>query len=368
MSRAFLGVISLAALLSIPSAAAVQYAVTIDTSSVAGTNGYVDLQLNPGNATSQPVTARITNLSIAGGALTGTAQITGDVTGAPPAPIIMNNSTPLNEDFQPVTFGSSVTFLVELSGPGIDAPNGTATAGTTFSVSLYDQGQNAILTDQVFGSGAAGQIDVNLNGTLTVTAFPNGAAPSVVTFRRVEQMTPVYQVSYASNLDKGDSYVNLTNFGTLNGNDPAGTICVNVYVYDPNEEPVSCCSCPVTPNGLRTLSVQRDLVANPLTASRPSSVVIKLLASTRTNGMCDPATSPTATTLARGMGAWRTTLHQNTATNAYTITEVPFTISQLSDSEFDKLRAVCGFIQTYASGFGLCNSCRAGAQGAIPRQ
>src|ERR1700682_5886990 len=69
-----------------------------------------------------------------------------------------------------------------------------------------------------------------------------------------------YQVKYASNLTKGDSVINITNTGARGAGLGSGTsasvtgaICVNVYVYDSTEEIVSCCSCPVTPNGLGLL-------------------------------------------------------------------------------------------------------------------
>src|SRR6516225_3170267 len=103
-----------------------------------------------------------------------------------------------------------------------------------------------------------------------------------------------YQVRYASNLTAGDSVINITNtaargagpgFGTSAS--VTGAICVNVYVYDPSEEVVSCCSCPLTPNGLISLSAQNDLISNPLTRGNPTSIVIKLLATEPVGGTCN---------------------------------------------------------------------------------
>jgi hypothetical protein len=176
-----------------------------------------------------------------------------------------------------------------------------------------------------------------------------------------------YQVAYASNLLNGDSYVNLTNTGTLNGFDPAGRICVNVYTFDPSEELISCCACPVTPDGLKSLSAKQDLVSNTLTPGVPSSIVIKLLAtSTLTGGTCNPS-SPTVTTLVGGMRAWATTLHQNTAGGGFELTENAFTTSVLSASEFAKLTTYCGFIQANGSGFGICRSCALGGLGGAQK-
>src|ERR1022692_929096 len=103
-----------------------------------------------------------------------------------------------------------------------------------------------------------------------------------------------YQVKYASNLTIGDSVVNVTNtgargagFGSGTSASVTGAICVNVYVYDPSEEVVSCCSCPVTPNGLVSLSAKGDLINNPLTRGTPTSIIIKLLATVPAGGSCN---------------------------------------------------------------------------------
>ena len=85
-----------------------------------------------------------------------------------------------------------------------------------------------------------------------------------------------YQVRYIANLNLGDSSINITNSGAQGAGLAAGTtaattgsLCANVYVFDPNEEPVSCCACPVTPNGLVSLSANNSLVANQLTLTLP---------------------------------------------------------------------------------------------------
>ncbi len=192
-----------------------------------------------------------------------------------------------------------------------------------------------------------------------------------------------YQLRYFANLDKGDSYINLTNAGTLDGRAPAGNICVNVYTFDPAEELISCCACPITPNGLASLSVRNDLLSNTLTPGVPTSVTVKLLSSAvfDVNGFnisassCNasgvntgvPGPPRTGDLLTRGMRAWATTLHLNTsalpAPGVYQKTETPFSGADLSATELAKLNSYCGFIQTIGSGFGICKSCRLGALG-----
>jgi hypothetical protein len=164
-----------------------------------------------------------------------------------------------------------------------------------------------------------------------------------------------YQIRYASNLNIGDSVINISNTGTLSGADPAGRICVNVYTYDPAEELISCCACMVTPNGLNSLSTVSDLISNPLTLGVPTSVVIKLVATVPNGGTCNAGGS---SALAPGLVAWGTTLHANATTGGYNSTEGPFLTAVLSASELDKTISSCNFIQTNGSGFGICKSCR----------
>jgi hypothetical protein len=184
-----------------------------------------------------------------------------------------------------------------------------------------------------------------------------------------------YQVRYASNLTHGDSVINITNTGAsantgLGSGTSAsvpGSLCANVYVFDPSEEVVSCCSCPVTPNGLVSLSAQGDLISNPLTRGNPTSVVIKLLATVPVGGTCNNSALLAGTpVLATGMAAWGTTLHLNSsaAAGTYGVTETPFTPSTLSAAEARRLAYSCGVVANVGSGFGVCASCRLGGLGS----
>jgi hypothetical protein len=183
-----------------------------------------------------------------------------------------------------------------------------------------------------------------------------------------------YQVKYASNLNIGDSVVNVTNTGAHGAGLGSGTsasvtgaICVNVYVFDPTEEIVSCCSCPVTPNGLVSLSAKNDLINNPLFPRTPTSIVIKLVATAPVGGSCTNSALLAGTpTLVPGLAAWGTTLHTNTsaAAGTYAVTETAFTPATLSDGEQARLAYTCGLVANQGSGFGVCNSCRLGGLGA----
>jgi hypothetical protein len=180
-----------------------------------------------------------------------------------------------------------------------------------------------------------------------------------------------FQVRYAANLAAGDSYVNMTNSGYNGAALPSGTsasitgsICVNVYTFSPDEQLVSCCSCPVTPNGLRSLSVKRDLISNPLTPAVPGSVVIKLLASVPVGGSCNNSAANPGT-ITGGLLAWGTTLHPDTVYGGrYVTTETSFLPASLSVGEYTRITSLCNFILANGSGFGICGSCQLGGRGA----
>jgi hypothetical protein len=196
-----------------------------------------------------------------------------------------------------------------------------------------------------------------------------GTAFSQVSATNVTLDTP-YQVRYASNLNAGDSFVNITNSGARGAALQSGTaatitgaLCANVYAFSPDEQMISCCSCPVTPNGLVSLSARNDLISNTLTPAVPTSIVIKLLASAPVGGTCNgSAAAPGA--LTSGMVAWGTTLHAAVAAGTFFGSETPFTPATLSAGELTRLTQLCTFINANGSGFGICRSCRLGGLGA----
>jgi hypothetical protein len=184
-----------------------------------------------------------------------------------------------------------------------------------------------------------------------------------------------FQVGYAANLTIGESYINITNtgangaallgpgFGTQSGN-----ICVSVYAFDPGEELISCCSCLVTPDQTVNLGVNRDLTVKTLTGVVPTSVTVKLLATLAGDGTGTSCTNAAAvagdSAAVHGMAAWGTTLHATPTAGAYATTETALTPATLSPAEVASIDGRCSAILGNGSGFGICNSCRAGALGA----
>jgi len=185
-----------------------------------------------------------------------------------------------------------------------------------------------------------------------------------------------FQVRYASNLSVGDSVVNISNSGAGGASLQSGTtasitgaLCANVYAFTPDEQLVSCCSCPVTPNGLVSLSAKNDLASNTLTPAVPTALVIKLLATVPVAGSCtNSAAAVTTATLAPGMLAWGTTIHATPVAGTYGVTETAFSPATLSAGELSRIGNLCNFILANGSGFGVCRSCRLGGLGAAAKQ
>ena len=181
-----------------------------------------------------------------------------------------------------------------------------------------------------------------------------------------------FQIHYAANLNLNDSVFDITNSGATNAN-----ICVNVYAIDPAEELIACCTCTVTPDSLVYMSVNNDILTNTGTGEKPTSRVIKLIATT-TGGSCD-ASQASSGSLATGLEAWMTTTHaittvttkppaypgqKPTTTTTVTplLTETPFIPSTLSAGELNHLATTCSFIETNDSGSGICAGCHVGGK------
>jgi len=273
------------------------------------------------------------------------------------------SGVPLGTSFVFNVAGTRVAAAAGSCAPPVREPNGPVAIAETLPPGIT-------VTD-VSASPPAALVTANPGaGTATVTV--TAGAQTTVTFTdSIMAGTNIaagpFQVRFASNLDVGDSFIDLTNTGTVSGStldgaDPSGNVCVNAYAFDPAEELISCCACLVTPNALTSLSVRNDLLSNTLTPAKPTSVVIDLLASTPVAGACNAAT-PSATNLVLGVRAWGTALHAlPTAPVTYGSVETPFSPSLLSPGQLSHLTTVCQFIQSNGSGFGACKSCQSGGR------
>jgi hypothetical protein len=131
--RASLLALAMSLILPSGASAAFIYDVILDTSTIAGDSGFVDLQFNPGGMDAAHATAMLSAFDLGGGSLSGAPQTDGNVNGILPGPVLFENSTTFNGLFQEVTFGGSLTFRIEFAGEFL---SDVSSPGTTFSVGI----------------------------------------------------------------------------------------------------------------------------------------------------------------------------------------------------------------------------------------
>ena len=112
------------------------FQLRIDTSTLAGTSGAIDLQFNPGPNTFQSATVTVSAFQGAGST---SAQKIGSVTGGPlPNPLTINNTQALNEDLESIVFGNSLNLTLDFSGIAINTPGSSnPQSGSVFTLGLF---------------------------------------------------------------------------------------------------------------------------------------------------------------------------------------------------------------------------------------
>jgi len=202
----------------------------------------------------------------------------------------------------------------------------------------------------------------------------------------------------------GDSLVRGVN-PTHNDTKQLGTLCAMFYVFDDIEEMQACCGCPITPDGLRTLSVINnlttnfgvnranlaagviDVVASPLNFACPSnqpnctpdSKAVNL--ETQGGQGCDPSgghgspelpgSTDNSVTPVTGLRLWMSHTEGNVATppTASLTTGVSieeFATAPLDSTHLNSLEGACGFLLTNGSGRGVC-TCGSGDSSSLRR-
>jgi hypothetical protein len=159
------------------------------------------------------------------------------------------------------------------------------------------------------------------------------------------------KVDYFSNANTAgapDGTVRLNNPGTY----ASGNICASIFVFDPNQELSECCSCLLTPDGLRTLSIDKDVTGNPLTGVTLTTGVIKVVSTVPVSGNCP---LPTAVNPAAALRAWTTHIQNSN----FAVTETASQDATLSAGEIKRLATDCYAVSLIGSGKGVC-SCGSG--------
>jgi hypothetical protein len=144
--------------------------------------------------------------------------------------------------------------------------------------------------------------------------------------------------------------------------------CALIYVFDSAQEPLECCGCLVTANGLQTINVRTQLTANPVLPFFPNTGVVQIVSGLPTGGGVtgpkgnnSPSCNPANVNLSPEIDSWMTHV-QNKGTNGATgfaITESKGDEEFLSAAELlntvSGLEADCSFIQAHGSKFGVCD-------------
>jgi len=195
---------------------------------------------------------------------------------------------------------------------------------------------------------------VSLNSPGNVTAQQVGTTNVEASFNSVQGTTaivvePIAAVTYFANGKNAvDTTFRFTNPGT-NGQD----LCAMAYVFDQDQQMAECCGCLISQDGLRTLSLNRDLISNPLTGVAPvNGSVMLVTADYPSNPSCNAASiTPSGRAI-----AWATHLQ---SPNSSVVSEESLSPMPLNPTLSSALQAQCQFIQELGSGQGIC-SCGTG--------
>ena len=190
----------------------------------------------------------------------------------------------------------------------------------------------------------------------------------------------------------GDGLLRIVNGGDV-GPEQRGTLCAYIYVFDDLEEMQACCGCPVTPDGVRTMSVINNVTKNfGVNRGNLNAGVIDVLSATpdlflpkpvplppqigtlgASGWACDPSgqfgptigiTSPVGGELVDGLRAWMTDTEGNVPVPAAKTLVTGTSVSEFQFAEFDVAHAeelidFCFFLIQNGSGTGAC-SCGSG--------
>jgi hypothetical protein len=153
------------------SASAESYHVSIDTSTLAGREGYLDF-LFLGLANAGPVQAKLSNFA---GDFTSSSFAQGQVSGSLASQLTIGNGDAWNEFAQWTRLGGTLSFDVSFSQPAgsnNSSSNSNSVAGATLSVALLDAGLNYL--------GASGDIATFALLPAAVTTVSTDAAYATI--------------------------------------------------------------------------------------------------------------------------------------------------------------------------------------------
>ncbi len=160
----------------------------------------------------------------------------------------------------------------------------------------------------------------------------------------------------------------LTSIGQNGGTPGTGDICENVYVFDNNQEMISCCACRLTPDELSSAAVGAQLTNHALTGTAPVAGVVKLVFTLPqtyngpTGCRAETAIINGATVADSSAAVWGTHLQAEppSSPSSLFVTETAKLPQVISAAEAGFLPNACSFVRYLGSGTpGTC-SCTAG--------
>ncbi len=149
-----------------------------------------------------------------------------------------------------------------------------------------------------------------------------------------------YSVTYYSNANTAnapDATLRIINDGST-----AGNLFADIYVFDDSEELQECCGCVITPDGLLSESVNKNLTANPLTGIKPTRGVIKVITDSGvTSSVSESPANAGLIPLSTGLSGWAT--HVQKLASGFAVSEGELGDGNLATSEEVMLQELCYF-------------------------
>lgn len=169
-----------------------------------------------------------------------------------------------------------------------------------------------------------------------------------------------YAVTYYNNSNPvPDSTFHIVNPGydvtTLdpNGKPTSGYLCAMIYVFNNDEQLEECCGCLLTADSEITLSLNKDLLKNPVNGVNVTQHgVVKIISATENNAPCDPTADVNPITPVTELQAWGT--HTLKFGSVYPEAEERFQYATLQTFELDFDEYLCSTIYTEGSNKGIC--------------
>jgi hypothetical protein len=185
---------------------------------------------------------------------------------------------------------------------------------------------------------------------------------AAVSFAQTTYKTSLtYQLTYYSNAlttAAPDGTVHIVNPGSAvtklnaDGKPLDGNLCAQIYVLNNDEQEVECCGCTLTPDSERTLSINKNLLGNPINVRQvtPDGVIKIVSEPTPSSGPCRPDLE--VGNVVPELQSWDT--HIQAVSDGYAETEEEFAPAPLSANELFWLQNQCSAIYTNGSGHGKC--------------